>query len=269
MEAREGKGEVEEGPREGGSPSEAQAPLSFRYILGEKLGMTQIFDDRGSVIPVTAVRAGPCPVVAIRTPEKDGFAAVQIGFGEVREKSLSKASLGRFKRAGVVPVRYLREVRSSAAGAPGGVDTPAGSGRAPTEGFSVGQKVTLEKRWQPGDYVDVRGLTKGKGFAGVMKRHGFSGLPASHGASDKQRSPGSIASRRSLGRVIPGQRMAGHMGAAWVTVSKLEVVNVLPERHLIYIKGALPGPAGGLVIISETTKPEKKRIVRKPQKGKK
>lgn len=219
-------------------------PPTFRHILGTKLGMTQIFDGGGNVIPVTAVEAGPCTVVQVRTPQKDGYSAVQLGFGAIEERKISKPEAGRFKKLGVGPFRHLREFRTK------------------DSAFEVGQSVTLEGRFKPGDYVDVAGVTKGKGFAGGVKRHNFRGLPASHGASDKERSPGSLASRRSLGRVLPGQRMAGHMGHERHSELKLEVAHVDAVEHLIYLRGAVPGPAGSLVEISETVKAQKHRIVR-------
>jgi large subunit ribosomal protein L3 len=227
------------------------APATFRHILGEKLGMTQIYDGGGNVTPVTAIKAGPCPVVQLRTAENDGYEAVQIGFGAKREKNASEADKGRFKSAGIAPLRWVREYRAKVAG------------------VSVGQSVTIEGRFKPGDYVDVSGVTKGKGFAGAMKRHGFHGMPASHGASDKERSPGSLASRRALGRVLPGQRMAGHMGAENHTTMHLEVVHVNPEENLIYVRGAVPGPARSLVSVSETVKAVKHKIIRAPVVAKK
>ena len=180
---------------EAGQPK--RAPSSFRSILGEKLGMTQIFHpaDR-RLYDVTVVKAGPCPILRVKTSEgPDGYNAVQLAYGARKEKSLSKADLGQFKKAGAAPARFVREIR---------VGDP--------KGLEAGQIVDLAGVFKPGDYVDVQGTSKGKGFAGVMKRHNFRGMPASHGASDKQRSPGSLASRRSLGRVLPGQRMAGRMG---------------------------------------------------------
>ncbi|MBI4249522.1 MAG: 50S ribosomal protein L3 [Elusimicrobia bacterium] len=227
----------------------------MRAIIGEKVGMTQLFTAQGEVVPVTAVKAGPCPVVALRGRQKEGYSAAQIGYGALRQKNASKPLLGQFKKAGVEPVRLLKEFHL-----------------ADGKDFQVGQYVTLEGLFKPGDYVDVRGISKGKGFAGGMKRHGFRGGPASHGQSDRARAPGSLASRRSLGRVLPGQRMAGHLGAEWVSVQKLEVAEVTPQQNMIYIKGALPGSNRSLVIIQETVKSAKfKRVapVAQPQAAKK
>ena len=221
-----------------------KAPAAFRAILGEKIGMTQVFHPKNqNLYDVTVVKAGPCPILRVKTVEsKDGYNAVQLGFGPTKEKSRSKPELGQFKKAGVVPLRHVREVRV-----------------ADPKGMEVGQTVTLDGVFKVGDYVDVQGVCKGKGFAGVMKRHNFKGLPASHGASDKQRSPGSLASRRSLGRVMPGQRMAGHLGATTTSTIKIEVVQVDLENGLIYLAGAVPGPRGGLVTIFETVKNKKFR----------
>ena len=221
-----------------------KAPATFRAILGEKIGMTQIFHPKDqNFYDVTVVKAGPCPILRVKTVEsKDGYNAVQLGFGQGREKSCSKAELGQFKKAGVPAMRHVREIRV-----------------CDTKGLETGQTVVVDGAFKPGDYVDVQGLCKGKGFAGVMKRHNFKGLPASHGASDKQRSPGSLASRRSLGRVMPGQRMAGHLGNTKTSTMKIEVVSIDPEKNLIYLAGAVPGPRGGLVTIFETVKPKKFR----------
>jgi len=225
------------------------APATFRAILGEKIGMTQVFHPKDkNLYDVTIVKAGPCPVMRVKTADgKDGYNAVQLGFGEKREKSCTKAELGQFKQAGVTPKRYVREIRVDDA-----------------KGLEAGQTVSVDQIFKIGDYVDVQGTSKGHGFAGVMKRHNFRGLPASHGASDKQRSPGSLASRRSLGRVLPGQRMAGQYGDATETSIKLEVVQVDAEQSLIYIGGAVPGVRGGFVTIFETAKAKKFRT--EPQK---
>lgn len=214
-----------------------KAPATFRAILGEKVGMTQIFHPKDkNLYDVTIVKAGPCPVLRVKTADSgDGYSAVQLGFGSRPEKSCSKAELGQFKAAGVGPAKHVREIRV-----------------ADPKGFEVGQTVAVDAIFKTGDYVDVQGVTKGRGFAGAMKRHNFRGLPASHGASDKQRSPGSLASRRSLGRVMPGQRMAGHHGATVTSTIKLEVIQVDPAESLIYVAGPVPGPRGGLVTISET-----------------
>ena len=226
------------------SAAGAKAPTTFRSILGEKMGMTQVFGRKeNKLFGVTVIKAGPCPILRVKTAEsKDGYNAVQLGFGS-KTKNVSVPVAGQFKKAGAAPTKWVQEIRIDDA-----------------KGLEVGQSVVLDCVFKPGDYVDVQGVTKGRGFAGVMKRHGFSGLPASHGASDKQRSPGSLASRRSLGRVLPGQRMAGHMGHDLLSSLKLEVIKVDAEQNLIYVCGAVPGPRGGLVTVSETVKPKKFRV---------
>jgi large subunit ribosomal protein L3 len=228
-----------------GNDGAKTAPATFRAILGEKVGMTQIYHPKDrNLYDVTIVKAGPCPILRVKTADsKDGYDAVQLGFGATREKSLTKPELGQFKKAGAAPQRYVREIR---------VKDP--------KGLEVGQTVTIASAFKVGDYVDVQGTSKGKGFAGVMKRHNFRGLPASHGASDKERSPGSLASRRSLGRVMPGQRMAGHLGAETMSSIKLEIVQIDAEKNLAYVAGAVPGPRGGLVTIYETFMNKKHRI---------
>jgi large subunit ribosomal protein L3 len=222
-----------------------KAPATFRAILGVKVGMTQVYHSKDqNLYDVTIVQAGPCPVLRVKTADgKDGYNAVQLGFGKGRDKSCSKSELGQFKKAGVASQRHVREIRVN-----------------DTAGLEAGQTVTVDGVFKLGDYVDVQGICKGKGFAGVMKRHNFKGLPASHGASDKQRSPGSLASRRSLGRVMPGQRMAGHLGNTTTSTMKIEVIQIDAAENLIYVAGAVPGPRGGLVTISETVKSPKTRV---------
>lgn len=221
-----------------------KAPVTFRTILGEKMGMTQIFHPKDkNLYGVTVIKAGPCQILRVKTADsKDGYNALQLGFGSRKDKSCSKAMLGQFKAANAAPARWVREFRI-----------------ADTKGFEAGQSVVADGIFKTGDYVDVQGVSKGIGFAGVMKRHGFAGLPASHGASDKQRSPGSLASRRALGRVVPGQRMAGHGGHELTSTMKIEVVSVDAENNLIYVAGPVPGPTGGLVTVSETVKLKKVR----------
>ena len=222
-----------------------KAPATFRAILGEKIGMTQVYHPKDhNLYDVTIVKAGPCPILRVKTVDsKDGYNAVQLGFGAGREKSCTKAELGQFKAAGVTAQKHVREIRVK-----------------DTAGLEAGQTVSVDATFKIGDYVDVQGVTKGKGFAGAMKRHNFRGLPASHGASDKQRSPGSLASRRSLGRVMPGQRMAGHLGNEVTSTLKIEVVQIDAAENLIYVAGAVPGPRGGLVVIHETVKAKKARV---------
>ncbi|MFI5347486.1 MAG: 50S ribosomal protein L3 [Elusimicrobiota bacterium] len=221
-----------------------KAPDTFKAILGTKVGMTQIYHPKDrNLYDVTIVQAGPCPVLRVKKADStDGYNAVQLGFGKGRDKSCSKSELGQFKKAGVASLRHVREIRVK-----------------DTAGLEAGQTVTADVAFKEGDYVDVQGVCKGKGFAGVMKRHNFKGLPASHGASDKQRSPGSLASRRSLGRVMPGQRMAGHLGNTIISTIKIEVVKIDAEQNLIYVAGAVPGPRGGLVTVSQTVQSKKVR----------
>ena len=238
--------------------AQKKTPGSFRYILGEKVGMTQVYHPRNkNLYDVTVVKAGPCPVLRVKTADsKDGYNAVQIAYGQAKEKGVGKAVMGQFKKAGAAPARWVKEIRV-----------------ADPKGFEAGQSVTVDSIFKAGDYVDVQGTSKGKGFAGVMKRHNFRGLPASHGASDKQRSPGSLASRRSLGRVLPGQRMAGHMGAETVTMQKLELVQIDAAKNLYYVHGSVPGPIGGFVTVYETSKAKKarteiqKNLIRKDKMG--
>ncbi len=205
-------------------------------ILGEKLGMTQVWDENNRVVPVTVVQAGPCVVTQVRTPEKDGYDAVQIAYGQVDPRRVNKPETGHFAKAGVTPRRYTLEVRTSDASE-----------------YTVGQEVTADV-FAPGQAVDVTGTTKGKGFAGVMKRHGFHGLRASHGVQRKHRSPGSIGGCATPGRVFKGMRMAGRMGGERMTVQNLSVHSVDAEKGLILLAGAVPGPKGGVVLIRSAAK---------------
>ncbi len=207
-----------------------------RGVLGTKLGMTQVFGDDGKIVPVTVVAAGPCVVTAVRDPAKDGYRAVQLGYGEIDPRKVSKPRAGVFAKAGVNPRRYLVELRTDDA-----------------DQYTVGQEVTAEA-FGPGDVVDVTARSKGKGTAGVMKRHGFGGLGASHGTQRKHRSPGSIGGCAFPGHVFKGLRMAGRMGAERTTVLNLTVHGVDAERGLLLIKGAVPGPAGGLVLVRSAVK---------------
>ncbi len=205
-------------------------------VLGEKLGMTQVFDDEGRIVPVTVVQAGPCVVTQLKSPEKDGYSAVQIGFGQIDPRKVNKPRTGHFEKAGVTPRRYLVELRAD--------DT--------TE-YELGQEITVSV-FEAGQKVDVTGTSKGKGTAGVMKRHGFKGLGASHGTQRKHRSPGSIGGCATPGRVFKGLRMAGRMGNARTTVQSLKVHAVDVEKNLILIKGAIPGANGSLVLIRTAAK---------------
>ncbi len=199
-------------------------------ILGRKVGMTQVFDNQGNRVAVTLVEAQPNVVVGLRTRERDGYRAVQLGFEEVAERRLSQPLRGVFRRAGVRPCRVIREFRL-------GDD----------ETYQVGQEISVEV-FREGDRVNVTGTSKGKGFAGAMKRHGFAGQADSHGVSLMHRAVGSLGTS-GVGRVWKGKRMPGRMGAERVTVRGLQVVRVDPERHLLLIRGAIPGPRGGLVMV--------------------
>ena len=205
--------------------------MAMTGILGTKLGMTQVFDETGQVVPVTVVQAGPCVVTAVRTPDNDGYSAVQIGFGEINPRKVTKPVAGLFEKAGVTPRRYVAEIRTEGASE-----------------YTLGQELTATL-FEVGQRVDVTGKSKGKGFAGVMKRHHFKGLSASHGTQRKHRSPGSIGACATPSRVFKGVRMAGRMGAERTTVQSLTVHAVDGDKNLLLIKGAVPGPRGGLVVV--------------------
>ncbi|GAA4621334.1 50S ribosomal protein L3 [Actinoallomurus vinaceus] len=205
-------------------------------VLGEKLGMTQVFDDEGRIVPVTVVQAGPCVVTRVRTPEADGYSAVQFGYGQIDPRKVNKPLTGHFEKAGVTPRRHLVELRTDDA----------------TE-YELGQEITVEV-FEAGQRIDVTGRSKGKGTAGVMKRHGFKGLSASHGTQRKHRSPGSIGGCATPGRVFKGLRMAGRHGNARITVQNLTVHAIDTEKNLLLIKGAVPGPNGGLVLVRTAAK---------------
>jgi large subunit ribosomal protein L3 len=205
--------------------------MAMTGILGTKLGMTQVFDESGQIVPVTVVQAGPCVVTAVRTPDNDGYSAVQIGFGEINPRKVTKPVAGLFEKAGVTPRRYVAEIRTEGASE-----------------YTLGQELTATL-FEAGQRVDVTGKSKGKGFAGVMKRHHFKGLSASHGTQRKHRSPGSIGACATPARVFKGVRMAGRMGAEKTTVQSLTVHAVDSDKNLLLIKGAVPGPRGGLVMV--------------------
>jgi large subunit ribosomal protein L3 len=219
----------------------------MKGILGKKVGMTQIFDDRGEVVPVTVIEAGPCFVAQIKTVERDGYTAVQLGFEEAKPKRLTQPQLKHLQKSNLPALRYLREIRL----APDDMSD-----------LEEGQKLTVAL-FEPGEYVDVSGVSKGRGFAGVVKRHGFRGGPKTHGQSDRHRSPGSIGACTTPGRVFKGKRMAGRMGGDRVTVQNLEIVMVDPERNLLALKGAVPGAKNGLVEIREA---RKTRVMKKARK---
>ncbi|MFZ5651320.1 MAG: 50S ribosomal protein L3 [Bacillota bacterium] len=205
-----------------------------KAILGKKVGMTQIFTGEGLAVPVTVIETGPCFVVQKRTLERDGYGAIQVGFGEKREKLFSKPVKGHFNKAGVRPLRFLREFRVE-----------------DWDSYQVGQEIKADL-FSTGEKVDVVGTSKGRGFAGGIKRHGFHRGPMAHG-SKYHRRPGSLGAKGPA-RVYKGRRLPGHYGAARVTVQNLEVVKVDADRNLLALKGAVPGPRGGLVIIKDSVK---------------
>jgi large subunit ribosomal protein L3 len=208
----------------------------IKGILARKVGMTQIFEESARVIPVTVLQAGPCRVSLVRTPERDGYVAIQLAFGETAERSLSQPELGHLKAASLPPLRHLAELRLPS-----------------TEGFEVGQEI-LADTFAKGDRVDAVAISKGKGFSGVMRRHGFRGLSASHGTERKHRSPGSVGASATPSRVFKGMRMAGHLGARRVTMLNLEVVEADPKRNLLLLRGAVPGPDGCMVLVRSSVK---------------
>ena len=208
----------------------------LKGLIGKKIGMTQIFDESGSAVPVTIIEAGPCYVTQIRMPQTDGYSAVQLGFGEVKPKRITGGQIGHLKRNSLPPLRFLREFRVK--------DPEVKEGDV----ISVGDAFIL------GETVDVVGTSKVKGFQGAVKRHGFSGGPKTHGQSDRLRAPGSRGSTTTPGRVFKGSRGPGHMGHERVTVQNLSVVLIDGERNLIGLRGAIPGPNGGVVLIKEARK---------------
>jgi len=209
---------------------------NVKGLLGTKLGMTQVWDENNRVVPVTVVAAGTNVVTQIRTAEKDGYTAIQVGFGEVDGKKVTKPESGHFQKAGVTPRRHVAEIRTADAGT-----------------YEVGQEISPEI-FAAGQVVDVTGTSKGKGYAGVMKRHGFAGVSASHGAHRNHRKPGSIGACATPGRVFKGMRMSGRMGTDTVTTQNLSIHAVDAEKGLILLTGAIPGPKGGLVVIRSAAK---------------
>ena len=205
-------------------------------LLGTKLGMTQLWDENNRIVPITVIQAGPCVVTQVRTPERDGYSAVQFGFGALKAKKVTKPAAGHYDKAGVTPRKHLVEVRTSDASE-----------------YTLGQELTVDT-FETGQVIDVTGTTKGKGTAGVMKRHGFAGLKASHGVHRKHRAPGSIGACATPGRVFKGMRMAGRMGNATMTVQNLVVHAVDAENGLLLVRGAVPGNSGGLVVVRSAAK---------------
>jgi len=207
----------------------------LKSILGTKVGMTQIFDQAGNLIPVTVISAGPCVITAIRTKENDGYSALQVGLGEKKEKSVSRPLMGQFKKNNLTPKKHLREFRV-----------------ADVSAYQIGQEVKVEV-FQPNEYVDVTGTTIGRGYAGGVKRYNFKGGPTTHGQSDRLRAPGSLGGQRPQ-RVFRGQRMAGHLGDETVTIQKIRIVSVDPAKNILMLEGAVPGVKGGLLVIRQTVK---------------
>jgi large subunit ribosomal protein L3 len=207
----------------------------LKGLIGKKIGMTQIFDEAGVAFPVTLIEAGPCFVTQIRTPEREGYASVQLGFGEVHAKRLTGGERGHLTGNKIPPLRFLREFRTK------------------SPDVNLGDKVTVDA-FAVGEHVDVVGMSKGKGFAGVVKRHHFHGMDATHGTSDRNRAPGSNSAGTTPGRVYRGSRRAGHMGRDRITAQNLRIVLVDASRNLIGVNGAVPGGKGGLVMLRETRK---------------
>ncbi len=210
----------------------------LKGLIGKKVGMTQIFDETGAAVPVTLIEAGPCYVTQVRTKDSSGYSAVQLGFGEVKPKRLTAGQLGHLKRnnMNLPPLRFLREFREK------------------EHGLAEGDVLKVDQVFTVGEIVDVIGTSKGKGFAGAVKRHHFAGGPKTHGQSDRQRAPGARSSGTTPGRVFKGSRGAGHLGNERVTVQNLRVVLVDPERNLLGVRGAIPGPKGGVVMIKGARK---------------
>ena len=209
----------------------------MKAILGEKLGMTQVFDDENRAIPVTVIKAGPVHVTQIKRPETDGYAAIQIAYREMTANKANRAQVGHFAKAGVAPHRHVVELR---------VDDP--------DVYELGQEITIADVLEVGQRADATGISKGKGFAGVMKRHGFKGQGASHGVHKVHRAPGAIGACATPARVFKGKRMPGRMGGDQTTVLNLDVVQIDADRNVLLLKGAVPGPKGAVVVVREAVK---------------
>ncbi|MBI4565798.1 MAG: 50S ribosomal protein L3 [Planctomycetes bacterium] len=239
-------------------------------LLGRKLGMTRIFDAKGRCWPVTVLEAGPCTVLQVKTKERDGYNALQVGFGERRRKNVSRAELGHLipRPAGQAPEERKKQVDHDIKP----LRPPELVREIPWDGkeeVKVGQKLTVSI-FENQKKVDVVGTSKGRGFMGVVRRHGFHGLPATHGQSDRERAPGSLGRQHSISQgVYPGKRMAGHWGHEQVTSRNLDVVRIQQDKHLIFLHGAVPGPTGGLIQITEShwTPPKPSTVVSKKQKA--
>lgn len=213
----------------------------MKGMIGKKVGMTQVFDEQGNVVPVTVIEAGPCYVTQVRTDEKDGYIAVQLGFNETKPSRITKGQMGHLQKNNIPALRYLREFRVEG---DAGVDVEEGS------------QITVDV-FEQGELVDVIGVSKGRGYAGTIKRHGFNRGPKTHGQSDRERSPGSIGMCATPGRTLKGQRMAGRMGNDRVTIQNLEVAVIDPEKNLLAVKGSIPGAKGGIVMIRPARKSKK------------
>jgi large subunit ribosomal protein L3 len=208
----------------------------MKGLIGKKVGMAQIFDTAGRMVPVTLIEAGPCFVAQIRTMEQNGYSAVQLGFEEIKSKRMSAGERGHLQQASLPPLKYLREFRMD-----------------PEETLKPGDRITVDV-FTVGERIDVVGISKGKGFQGGMKRHGFRGGPMTHGQSDRQRAPGSIGSTTTPGRVYKGKLMAGHMGSDRITSASMKIALVDAERNLLGVTGSVPGGRGSVVIIRESRK---------------
>ncbi|MEN8235864.1 MAG: 50S ribosomal protein L3 [Actinomycetota bacterium] len=209
----------------------------MKAIIGEKLGMTQVFDGEHRAIPVTVIKAGPVRVTQIKRPETDGYAAIQIAYKEMKANKANQAQTGHFAKAGVAPHRHVVELR---------VENP--------DDYEVGQEISIGDVLEVGQRADATGISKGKGFAGVMKRHGFKGMGASHGTHKVHRAPGSIGAAATPARVFKGKRMPGRMGGDQTTILNLDVVQIDDERNVLMLKGAVPGPKGAVVVVREAVK---------------
>ncbi len=207
----------------------------MKEILGKKLGMTRVFVETGDAVTVTVIEAGPCPIIDVKTAERDGYVAYQVGFGEIRSKLVNKPYAGQFAKSGVTPTRYLREIRKDG------------------EPLEVGTELKVDM-FNVGERVDVTGISRGLGFAGTMKRHNFSGGQATHGQKDRDRAPGSIGQASTPSRVFKGMKMSGRMGNDKKTILNLEVIKVIESENLILIKGSVPGFKGSLVKIRSTNR---------------
>ena len=206
-----------------------------KALIGKKVGMTQIFDENGRIVPVTAIEVGPCTVTQIKTVEQDGYTAVQLGYGDVKESKLNKPELGKFKKSNIAPKKYLKEVRLDS-----------------IEGIKVGDELKADV-FAEGDKVDIQGTSKGKGFQGVIKRWGQSRGPMGHGSMYHRR-PGSMGSTSTPGRVFKGKKLPGHMGVETVTIQNLDVVRVDMDKNVLLVKGSVPGPKGAILKIKSSVK---------------